>query len=224
MRGVFVTGTDTNIGKTVVSAALMHRLRAICEVSYWKPVQTGFPADDDTQTVWSLGQCTADEIYAEGIRLTAPVSPHLAAALAGTKISMQDVTARVSLQIENRAWVVEGAGGVLVPLNDTEVIIDLIRALKLHVVIAARSSLGTINHTLLTLEALRARQQKIAGVIIVGERSAENRRAIEQYGDVPVLGEMPRFDALSPETLKDWALRELDSQNVLNAICEGARR
>ena len=224
MRGVFVTGTDTNIGKTVVSAALMHRMRAMCKVTYWKPVQTGFPTDDDTQMVRSLGQCMTDEIYAEGIRLPAPVSPHLAAALEGTKISMQALTVLASLKHEDRAWIVEGAGGVLVPLNDTELMIDLISALKLPVVVAARSSLGTINHTLLTLEALRRRQQKIAGVILVGERSVENRRAIEQYGDVPVLGEMPRFDALSPETLKDWALRELDPQNILSAICEGARR
>ena len=224
MRGIFVTGTDTNIGKTVVSAALMHRLRTMCKVTYWKPVQTGFPTDDDTQTVRNLGQCTTDEIYAEGIRLQAPVSPHLAAALAGTKISMREIIALTSLQNEDRTWVVEGAGGVLVPLNDTALMIDLICALKLPVVIAARSSLGTINHTLLTLEALRTRQQKITGVILVGERSADNRRAIEQYGDVPVLGEMPRFDALSPEALKDWTLRVLDPQNILNAICEGARQ
>ena len=224
MRGVFVTGTDTNIGKTVVAAALMHRLRTMCEVTYWKPVQTGFPTDDDTQMVGSLGLCTTDEIHAEGIRLPAPVSPHLAAALAGTKISMQEITARVSLQSENRAWVVEGAGGVLVPLNDTALMIDLICGLKLPVVIVARSSLGTINHTLLTLEALRNRQQEIAGVILVGEKSAENRRAIEQYGDVPVLGEMPRFDVLTPETLKAWALRELDPEKIMTEICEGARR
>lgn len=224
MRGVFVTGTDTNIGKTVVCAAMMHRYRALSGLRYWKPVQTGFPADDDMQTVRVFGQCTEDEIYAEGVRLPAPVSPHLAAALAGTEIFMQEISSLAIRHDEDRTWIVEGAGGVLVPLNESQLMIDFIAALKLPVVIVARSSLGTINHTLLTLEALRTRQQKIAGVVLVGERSAENRRAIEQYGNISVLGEMPRYDALSPEALKDWARRELDPENALEKIWTGGRR
>ncbi len=224
MRGVFVTGTDTNIGKTVVCAAMMHRYRALSGLRYWKPVQTGFPGDDDMQTVRVFGQCTEDEIYAEGVRLPAPVSPHLAAALAGTEIFMQEISSLAIRHDEDRTWIVEGAGGVLVPLNESQLMIDFIAALKLPVVIVARSSLGTINHTLLTLEALRTRQQKIAGVVLVGERSAENRRAIEQYGNISVLGEMPRYDALSPEALKDWARRELDPENALEKIWTGGRR
>lgn len=217
-RGLFVTGTDTNIGKTALSAALMHRYREELSVCYWKPVQTGFPEDDDTAVVRQLGGCSDAEIHDVGIRLPRPLSPHLSAELSGASID----THAVAGMIHPRAgWIVEGAGGVLVPLNKTDLMIDLIGLLGMTVVVMARSALGTINHTLLTLEALRSRHIPIAGVVMGGERNAQNRRAIETYGCAAVLGEMPRFDNLCAPVLREWACAELDPGGCLKAFLAG---
>ncbi len=214
-RGIFVTGTDTNVGKTLVSAALFHRYR--CEVSlcYWKPVQTGIEQDDDTATVRTLGECTDGEIFDRGVRLPRPVSPHLAARWAGTRISLAALHALWESAPVTVRWIVEGAGGVLVPLNEAELMVDLMRALHLPVLIVARSTLGTINHTLLTVEALRRREIPVAGVVMVGPPNQENRRAIEEYGGVLVLGEMPWFESLTREVLRAWAHAGLDPDGRL---------
>ncbi len=213
--GIFVTGTDTNVGKTALCAALMCRYRRVMPVRYWKPVQTGFPEDDDTAVVRKLATCTESEIHDCGIRLPRPLSPHLSARLAAARI---DIASIRKMAASGAGWIVEGAGGVLVPLNDAELMIDLISALGLAAVIAARSSLGTINHTLLSLEALRARSIPIAGVVMIGEADPENRRAIEAHGDVVVLGEMPHFPVLSSDTLNHWSQAYLDPDSVLESF------
>lgn len=217
-RGLFVTGTDTNIGKTVLAAALMHRYRGEVNVRYWKPIQTGFPEDDDTGVVRTLGGCTDAEILDQGVRLPRPLSPHLSARLSGAHIEVNTVAAMMQ---EGDGWVVEGAGGVLVPLNEKDLMIDLIQLLGLPSVVMARSSLGTINHTLLTLEALGARGIAVAGVILGGELNRENRQAIEKYGCVPVLGELPRFPNLSSAVLREWAITELDCRSCLQPFLTG---
>ena len=193
MRGVFVTGTDTGVGKTVLSAALVLRYP---EAVYWKPIQTG--SDDDTAEVHRL---SGGRVIDQGIRLPDPVSPHLAAQRAGVVINLDALQSRES----NRAVIVEGAGGVLVPVNASQVMADLMAKLGLSILVAARTTLGTINHTLLTIEALRARSLKIAGVVMIGDRNPDNRAAIERYGKVPVLAQMPHFDLLTPECLRKWA-------------------
>jgi len=203
-RGYFVTGTDTGVGKTVASAALVHRLRAAGPVRYWKPIQTGIETDDDTATVGWLGGCAPDELWQHGIRLERPVSPHLAARLSGTRIDAAHV-ARHFPDDRSVRWIVEGAGGVLVPLNEREMMADLISRLALPVIVVSRSTLGTINHTLLTIEALRRRSIDVAGVVMIGPPNADNREAIEQHGGVEVIGEMPRLEPLTPETLGAWA-------------------
>jgi dethiobiotin synthetase len=219
IRGLFVTGTDTGVGKTVVSAALMHRYRPAVSLRYWKPIQTGIEQDDDTADVERLGRCGVDEIRRTGIRLPRPVSPHLAARLHGTTIRVAPlVESIVGLDPFNDGaarWIVEGAGGVLVPINETETMADLIGALGLPILVVARTALGTINHTLLTLEALRRRALHVPGVVMVGDRNAENRRAIERYGDAPVLGEMPHFSPLDAAELAAWAATELDRDRRL---------
>lgn len=216
MQGVFVTGTDTNVGKTIVSAALMHRYRGGAKLRYWKPVQTGIEQDDDTATVRTLGECQSDEILDAGVRLPRPLSPHLSAQLAGERIEIDDLM-RVIPQ-DSSGWIVEGAGGVLVPLNESHLIIDLMVQLGLPVVIAARSGLGTINHTLLTLHSIRQCGLAVAGVIMVGSPNSDNRKAIEHYGKVTVLGEMPSFEPLTSSVLKHWAQTELDSDGVLEKL------
>ncbi|MEE8129929.1 MAG: dethiobiotin synthase [Vicinamibacterales bacterium] len=215
LRGLFVTGTDTGVGKTAVSAAMLVRYRPLGSVRYWKPIQTGTPRDDDTAEVRRLASCSETETLDIGIRLSNPVSPHLAAQQARETIRLRPLIASVVSRGGSERWIVEGAGGVLVPINDTEMMADLIGLLGLPALVVARSSLGTINHTLSTLEALRSRGLTVAGVVMVGDRNDDNRLAIEQYGRVGVVGEMPRFDRMAPEALAHWAATELDPKAQL---------
>jgi dethiobiotin synthase len=215
LRGLFVTGTGTGVGKTVLSAALMHRYRGEAPLRYWKPIQTGIEQDDDTAEVGRLGGCAPAELRTVGVRLSRPVSPHLAARLSGITIDLAKLEDSLASESTPASWIVEGAGGVLVPVNDSESMADLMRRLQLPVVVAARSALGTINHTLLTLEALRQRHLAVAGVVMIGERFGDNRAAIERYGRVTVLGEMPCFRPLTPAAVRSWAGAELDVESRL---------
>ena len=189
MRGYFVTGTDTGVGKTVVSAVLA----ASRGWGYWKPIQTG--DESDTATVSQLTGC---RVWDRGERLPDPVSPHLAARRVGKVI---DVDAIVAQSPFKDGWIVEGAGGVLVPINDNEKMIDLMVMLNLPVVVAARTTLGTINHTLLTLQALRTQGLDVAKVVMVGDPNPDNREAIQDYGDVEV-DELPWIRPLTPEGVR----------------------
>ncbi len=182
-RGAFVTGTDTGIGKTLVSACLARAWDA----DYWKPLQTGL-ADEpgDSVTVRRLARRDAARIHPPAVALRAPLSPEDAARLEAVAIDPN----RLALPPGERPVVVEGAGGVLVPVTPELLVIDLIERLALPVVLVARSTLGTINHTLLSLEALRARGIPIAGVILNGPPSPGNRAAIERHGGVRVLAEL----------------------------------
>jgi dethiobiotin synthase len=216
LRGLFITGTGTDVGKTVVAAALMHRYRQELKLRYWKPIQTGTEQDDDTAMVRVLGECSDDEILDEGVRLKDPLSPHLAAKRARKKITIDQIHQILLGQTDRKvSWIIEGAGGALVPINDSEQMIDLVRTLSLPVLVVVSTQLGTINHTLLTIEALRRRALIIAGVVMVGDSNTENREAIESHGAVTVLAEMPNFAELNPQSVREWALRELDRQAVL---------
>ncbi|MHC4224415.1 MAG: dethiobiotin synthase [Planctomycetota bacterium] len=174
MKGVYITGTSTAIGKTTYARWLMERHP---EATYWKPVQTGWPQDDDTAVVGARRSLP-------GLRFKDPVSPHLAAAREGKEIRLGEILAPVR-DFEEGTLVAEGAGGLLVPLGPTLMQTDLIAALELPAVVVARDELGTINHTLLTLEALRARRIEVRGVVLLG--GEQNREAIERYGEVEVI-------------------------------------
>ena len=191
--GVFVTGTGTGIGKTIVCAALVQSWRA----AYWKPVQTGIaidPADSETIAQLVPGAPIAPPRHI----LRAPLSPEAAAAAERTTISLADF----DLPTADRPIVVEGAGGVLVPLNATELMIDLMVRLALPVILVATTSLGTINHTLLSLAALRARHLALAGVILVGEDDPGNASAIARHGHARILHRLARLTPLTPATLR----------------------
>jgi len=209
MKGIFVTGTDTGVGKTVAAAALMHRFRGVGPLRYWKPIQTGIEIDDDTATVRRLGACSAEEIFDQGVRLPKPASPHLAAQWAGQRIDLAELRGLVGNDDDDTTWIVEGAGGVLVPINESQTMADWIAYLALPVLVVARSGLGTINHTLLTLEALQARSLRVVGVMMIGEPNADNRASIERYGHVPVVGEMPFLTPLDPGLLGAWSVTHL---------------
>ena len=165
--------------------------------------------------VESIARLSDQEILASGVRLERPVSPHLAAKLAGTPIDIDALIALVNAEPMSTRWIVEGAGGVLVPVNDQSNMADLIARLGLPAVVVARTALGTINHTLLTIEALRSRSILIAGVIMVGAPNKDNRDAIERYGCIEVLGEMPRFESLTAGALAAWAASNLDRNGRL---------
>jgi dethiobiotin synthase len=220
LRGLFVTGTDTGVGKTVAAAALLLRHRGLFPVKYWKPIQTGIEQDDDTAEVARLAGCRPDEILGSGVRLERPVSPHLAARLAGRPINLDAVTAVAFREPDSTRLIVEGAGGVLVPVSERANMADLMVSLNLPAVVVARTALGTINHTLLTIEALRRRRVHAAGVIMVGVPDADNQQAIEQYGGIPVLGVMPHLSPLTPERLAEWAGTELDPNGRLGYLLQ----
>jgi malonyl-CoA O-methyltransferase len=201
-RGVFVTGTDTGVGKTVAAACLVRAWGA----DYWKPAQTGL-ADEpgDSATVAALAGLPAGRVLPPRVALRAPLAPAAAAALEGVAFDLADFT--VPPRTGHRPLVVEGAGGVLVPLTAEALIIDLIARLGLPVVVVARSSLGTINHTLLTLEALRSRALPVAGVILNGPADAGNRAAIERFGRVRVLAELPALPRIDADAVARLAER-----------------
>ena len=214
--GIFVTGTDTNAGKTVVAALLVHWLRRHVPVRYWKPIQTGIEQDNDTAEVCRLTAALPEEILDEGVRLRRPVSPHVAARLSGCQISLSSLVHSFKRNDSSRRWIVEGAGGVLVPVNNNETMADLMVQLGLPALVVARTSLGTINHTLMTVEVLRHRFIDVAGVVMVGHRNDDARRAIEDYGGVEVLGELPLFNELTCEALAASS-RKLDPTGRLVA-------
>jgi dethiobiotin synthase len=225
LRGIFVTGTGTGVGKTVACAALWHRCRTFggptrppdMTLKYWKPIQTGSTHDSDTAEVMRLVGGAESAVFDRGLRFEPPVSPHLAARMAGTSI---DLGALVELARDEPAatrWIVEGAGGALVPINDSDLMVDLMCRLQLPIVVVAVPTLGTINHTLLTLEALRARRLRVAGVLLVGDPNIDNEQAIERYGDAVMLGTVPQLVPLTPEAVAR-ASRAIDPDGMLAGV------
>jgi dethiobiotin synthase len=193
VQGFFVTGTDTDVGKTVVSAWLVARLDAC----YWKPVQAGNHPETDSAIVRRLTGTSSDRILPEAYLLPEPIAPHEAARRAGIAIDME----RLVPPPCDRPLVVEGAGGLMVPLTDRAYVIDLATELHLPIILVTRSTLGTINHTLLSLEAIRRRGLTLAGAVVNGPETPHNRAAIERYGQVEVIAEIPWLDQLTPATL-----------------------
>jgi len=183
MSVLVVTGTDTDVGKTVFAAGLAGALGA----HYWKPVQAGIAPEGDRDTVARLSGLPPRRILPEAYRLTTPASPHFAARIDGVDIAAD---ALVLPQVDG-LLVVEGAGGALVPLSETLLMADLFALWGAPVILCARTGLGTINHSLLSIEALRARGLTIAGIAFIGEAHAENERIIPLLGKVRGLGRLP---------------------------------
>lgn len=186
MTHYFVTGTDTDVGKTVVSTLLVRQLNAF----YWKPVQSGTKDIEDKNEVMRLGQIDAEKILPCAYELTEPLSPHDAAAIDGVEIDLATIE---KPEIDGHL-VIEGAGGIFVPINNEFFMIDLIEKMECEVIVVARSGLGTINHTLLTLKALRDRGITVKGVVLNGPLNERNKKSIEQFGKVRILGEIPYME------------------------------
>ena len=193
-KQLFVTGTDTDVGKTLVSAVLMAGLKG----TYWKPVQSGAEEGTDTDWVREKTGLSGDHFLPEAYRLEGYFSPHRAAALSGAVI---DLAAMPIPPVPFPPLIVEGAGGVMVPLNDRDLVLDLIGKLDLPVLLVARSGLGTINHTLLTLAALKGAGIDVLGVVLNGPKDEDNKKTIARFGKVSVVGEIPPLPVITPETL-----------------------
>ncbi|MFC0205246.1 dethiobiotin synthase [Novosphingobium soli] len=194
-RPIIVTGTDTGIGKTVFAAALAGALDA----HYWKPVQAGIEDEGtDAERVAALAGLPRGRVLEEAYRLATPCSPHLAAEIDGVAID----PARLALPRVGGPLVVEGAGGVLVPISRTETYADQFARWGAPVVLVARTALGTINHSLLSIEALRARGVAILGLAFVGEAVEDSETTICAMAGVRRLGRLPHLDPLDPATLR----------------------
>lgn len=193
MTIIVVTGTDTDVGKTVIAAALTGAVGAW----YWKPIQAGLDDGSDAGTVTALG-VPADCILPEAYRLATPCSPHRAAEIDGVEIDVD----RLIPPPTRGPLVIEGAGGALVPVTRALLYADLFARWGHRVVIVARTGLGTINHSLLTIEALRARGVPILGVAFVGDPNEDSEATIAGIGGVRRLGRLPRLAPLTPATLR----------------------
>jgi dethiobiotin synthetase len=195
MSGFIVTGTDTGIGKTVFSAALAGALQA----HYWKPIQTGLEDETDSQTVARLSGLPRHKILPEAYQLTAPLSPHRSAELDGVEISRKRLLQLPAVE----PLVIEGAGGLMVPLTRDWLTIDLFADWQLPVVLCARTALGTINHSLLSIEALRLRDMPIVGIAFIGDANEDSERTICTMGGVKRLGRLPRLEQLDAANLAE---------------------
>ncbi len=189
---VVVTGTDTDVGKTVFAAGLAAMIGAY----YWKPVQAGLEGGSDRERVAALSGLPADRLISEAYCLHTPCSPHRAAEIDGVHIDPARLTPPAV-----RPLVVEGAGGALVPINHDLLYADLFANWGLPVVVVARTGLGTINHSLLTLEALHARAIPVLGIAFVGEAVEDSEATIARLGKVKRLGRLPMLGSLDRDTL-----------------------
>ncbi|AXK42096.1 dethiobiotin synthase [Erythrobacter aureus] len=201
MSAFVVTGTDTDVGKTVFAAALTGALDA----HYWKPVQAGLEEGGDRVQVARLTGLAEDRVLPEAYRLATPCSPHRAAEIDGVIIDPDGLALP-----PQRPLVVEGAGGALVPLGGDLLYADLFAHWGLPTIVVARTALGTINHSLLTIEALRARGVAVHGIAFVGEAIEDSEATICRMGAVERLGRLPMLDSLEPDTLADAFARNFD--------------
>lgn len=191
---IVVTGTDTGIGKTVFAAALADALGA----SYWKPIQAGLMEETDSETAARLGRIPPHRLLPEAWRLRTPVSPHLSAHLDGITLQPD----RLTPPDGPLPLVIEGAGGLLVPLTRTQTLADVFARWRYPVILCARTALGTLNHTLLSLEALRHRHIPVLGVAFIGDPQTDTMEIVRDISGTRLLGRLPHLDPLTPDSLR----------------------
>ena len=195
-KNYFITGIGTNVGKTFCSAVLTEALQA----DYWKPVQSGTVEGSDLESVKSLVSNAESRFHPEAYRFAAPVSPHLAAAIEGAQIQPENIALP---ETENKTLLIEGAGGILVPLNDKAYVIDLASAFKAEVILVVRGYLGCINHSLLSLDYLIRHQYFIKGLVLNGEFDEMVKQSILNYTDIPLIAHFPEVTDVSAQKVKE---------------------
>ena len=210
-HGFLITGTDTGIGKTVVSAMLVRALNG----AYFKPVQAGLEEETDTEIVKRLSGLADSHFIDEVYRLNTPASPHLAAEIDGIQVDIEQLS---QLPKTSKPLIVEGAGGVMVPLTPDFLLIKLFHIWQLPAIICTRTSLGTINHTLLTVLALQKYEVPIHGLIFVGDSDPENERIIPKSSGVIRLGRVPFLHELSESSLQDVFAQNFNLKQFTGAI------
>jgi dethiobiotin synthetase len=191
----FVTGIGTGIGKTIISAIITEKLQA----DYWKPIQSGDLDQSDSFKIESLISNGKTIIHKEAFRLTQPLSPHLSAKLDQIELNIN----KLQTPATSNTLIIEGAGGLMVPLNDQELMIDYIKSLQIEVILVSQNYLGSINHTLLSIEVLKARNISIKGLIFNGASNNETERYITQYSKLPILGFIPELQTVSKDAVKE---------------------
>lgn len=194
MNRYFITGIGTGVGKTLVSAILTEALQA----DYWKPVQCGISDGTDTQLVKELVSNAKTNFHSESYCFNEPVSPHLAASLVNEKIRLEKM---ILPDITNRL-IIEGAGGLMVPLNDSNFVIDLAKEFEAEVILVVRNYLGCINHTLLSIDYLARYDFEIKGLVLNGNFDPLVKSAIINYAEIPIIGEIPEVSEITKETVQ----------------------
>ena len=201
-RDLIICGTDTDVGKTVVSSLLVQGLNAI----YWKPIQSGIEDGSDTDRVRKLLNLSQERWIPEVYKFQSAVSPHWAAEIDNELINPN----LLKLPKIRKPLIIETAGGLMVPLNRNFLQIDQLKSWGLEVLLVARSGLGTLNHTLLSIEALRERDIKVIGLILNGPLHKDNPKTLEEFGDIPIIAELPILKELNSKVLAEqWEKQNL---------------
>ena len=210
-KRIIICGTDTDVGKTIVSSFFVQGLKGV----YWKPIQSGTEEGTDTQTVCKILNLESKRILPERYKFKAPVSPHWAAEKESKLIEPNNLY----LPDLNQLIIIETAGGLMVPLNRNWLQIDQLRIWQSPIILVARTGLGTLNHTLLSLEALRKRNINILGIVLNGPPHNDNPKTLEQFGDTKILARLPIFEEVNAKVLsEEWSKQKMDKKLNLN-IC-----
>lgn len=212
--GFIITGSDTDVGKTLVSSVLMKALQG----TYWKPVQSGASSDSDRGTIQRLTRLDDSHFVKETYSLTEPLSPHQAAKIDGIQIDTDRLQLPPIDELKHRPLIVEGAGGALVPITVTFLMADLFVQLGLPVLVVCRNRLGVINHMLMTLEVLRQRNIPVMGFISSGGTGVDdNLPTIARLSGIPLIGTLPEMGPDDLKSIDKWCSR-VDTGSVLRSI------
>ena len=204
-KRIIICGTDTDVGKTIVSSFLVQGLKGI----YWKPIQSGTEEGTDTKTVCNLLSLEPNSYLPERYKFKAPVSPHWAAEQESAFIEPSNL----KLPDLDELIIIETAGGLMVPLNRDWLQIDQLKAWGAPIILVARTGLGTLNHTLLSLEALKHRNLDVLGIVLNGAPHKDNPKTLEQFGDTKILASLPIFDEVNAKVLsQEWNKQQLDQK------------
>ena len=205
MKRIIICGTDTDVGKTIVSSFFVQGLKGV----YWKPIQSGTKEGTDTKTVCKLLDLKPNRYLPEKYKFKAPVSPHWAAEKESRIIEIDNLR----LPDLNKLIIIETAGGLMVPLNRSWLQIDQLKVWRAPIILVARTGLGTLNHTLLSLEALRNRKINVLGIVLNGPPHDDNPKTLEQFGDTKILARLPIFEEVSAKVLsQEWKKQHLDQK------------
>ena len=204
-KRIIICGTDTDVGKTIVSSFFVQGLKGI----YWKPIQSGTEEGTDTKTVCNLLSLEPNRFLSERYKFKAPVSPHWAAEQESGFIEPSNL----KLPDLDELIIIETAGGLMVPLNRDWLQIDQLKVWGAPIILVARTGLGTLNHTLLSLEALKYRNLDVLGIVLNGPPHKDNPKTLEQFGDTKILASLPIFEEVTAKALsKEWNKQKLDQK------------